>query len=94
MYFYYKAMKESMKAFEEYKKDNPDAYYTAEWSLGYALTHHPWFILEISIGQRSFLRFNDLLDLSQNMFRLGLRSMFGKDLPRFRVTAMIEFLGS
>jgi len=42
-------MKESMKAFEEYKKDNPDAYYTAEWSLGYALTHHPWFILEIIV---------------------------------------------
>ena len=44
MWLYIKANREADKWFEENK--GPDDYYTAEFAIGYVLTHHPLFLVE------------------------------------------------
>lgn len=45
MWLYFKAMREADKWFEANKEDGD--YYTAEFAIGYALTHHPLFMVEM-----------------------------------------------
>ena len=55
MYFFLKSQRESYKFWKENFKDNPNTPWTAEFSLGYMLTHYPIAYLEILLECFAFV---------------------------------------